>query len=111
LNPEGFDFVDLGLAVTVGDPAENGKFRVPTLRNVAVTAPYMHNGVFKTLFQVVAFYNTRDVADWPEPEVAENVNDEELGDLGLANPELEDLAAFLRTLTDGWAAVEIDDES
>jgi cytochrome c peroxidase len=109
LNPDGFAFVDLGLGVTVGDPAENGKFRVPTLRNVEVTAPYMHNGVFKTLFQVVAFYNTRDVADWPNPEVAENVNDEELGDLGLTNPELEDLVAFLRTLTDGWDPAEIGD--
>jgi cytochrome c peroxidase len=111
LNPDGFAFVDLGLGVTVGDPAENGKFRVPTLRNVAVTAPYMHNGAFKTLFQVVAFYNTRDVADWPDAEVAENVNDEELGDLGLTNPELEDLVAFMRTLTDGWDQAATDDEA
>jgi len=102
LNPDGFAFVDLGLGKTVNDPAENGKFRVPTLRNVAVTPPYMHNGVFKTLFQVMAFYNTRDVADWPAPEVAENVNMEELGKLGLTNQELEDMVAFLRTLTDGW---------
>jgi cytochrome c peroxidase len=102
LNPDGFAFVDLGLGVTVNDSAENGKFRVPTLRNVAVTAPYMHNGVFKTLFQVVAFYNTRDVAAWPEPEVAANVNKEELGDLRLTNQELEDLISFLGTLTDGW---------
>ena len=75
---------------------------MPTLRNVAVTAPYMHNGVFKTLFQVAAFYNSRDIAPWPEPEVAENVNTDELGDLGLTNQELEDLVAFLRTLTDGF---------
>jgi cytochrome c peroxidase len=102
LNPEGFAFVDLGLGKTVNDPAQNGKFRVPTLRNVAVTAPYMHNGVFKTMFNVVAFYNTRDVAEWPTPEVSENVNIEEMGDLGLTNQELEDLVAFLRTLTDGW---------
>lgn len=102
LNPDGFAFVDLGLGKTINDPAHNGKFRVPTLRNVAVTAPYMHNGIFKTLFQVVAFYNTRDVAGWPAPEVPENVNKEELGDLGLTNRELEDLVAFLRTLTDGW---------
>lgn len=102
LNPDGFDFVDLGLGKTVNDPEQNGKFRVPTLRNVALTAPYMHNGVFKTLFNVVAFYNTRDVAEWPAPEVAENVNMEELGKLGLTNQELEDLVAFLKTLTDGW---------
>ena len=102
INPDGYNFIDLGLGKTVDDPAENGKFRVPTLRNVAITPPYMHNGVFKTLFSVMAFYNTRDVADWPDPEVAENVNMEELGNLGLTNQELEDLVAFLETLTDGW---------
>jgi cytochrome c peroxidase len=102
LNPDGFDYVDLGLALTVNDPAENGKFRVPTLRNVALTPPYMHNGVFKTLFQVVAFYNTRDTGRWPPPEVTDNVNDEELGDLGLSNREMEDIVAFLLTLSDGW---------
>jgi len=103
LNPDGFAFVDIGLGKTVNDPAQNGKFRVPTLRNVAVTPPYMHNGVFKTLFSVVAFYNTRDVADWPAPEVYENINMEELGNLGLTNQEVDDLVAFLRTLTDGWS--------
>jgi cytochrome c peroxidase len=102
LNPDGVGFVDLGLGVTVGDPAENGKFRVPTLRNIALTSPYLHNGVFKTLFQVVAFYNTRDVVEWPAPEVSENVNTDELGDLGLTNGEMEDLVAFMITLTDGW---------
>jgi cytochrome c peroxidase len=101
-NPDGFTFVDLGLGRIVNDPAQNGKFRVPTLRNVAVTAPYMHNGVFKTLFNVVAFYNTRDITEWPAPEVSENVNIEEVGDLGLTNQQLEALVAFLRTLTDGW---------
>lgn len=100
LNPDGFEFVDLGLGATLDDPAQNGKFRVPTLRNVAVTPPYMHNGVLKTLFSVVAFYNTRDRGPWPSPEVAENVNREELGDLGLTNREMEDLMAFLETLTD-----------
>jgi cytochrome c peroxidase len=102
LNPDGFAFVDLGLGAVVKDPAQNGKFRVPTLRNVAVTSPYMHNGVFKTLFQVLAFYNTRDVARWPAPEVGQNVNREELGTLRLTNQELEDVIAFLQTLTDGW---------
>ena len=102
LNPDGFAFVDFGLGQTVNDPAENGKFRVPTLRNIEVTAPYMHNGVFKTLFQLISFYNSRDIADWPPPEVAETVNEEELGNLKLSNQEIEDLVVFLKTLTDGW---------
>jgi cytochrome c peroxidase len=102
LNPDGFAFIDFGLGETLNDPKQNGKFRVPTLRNIAVTAPYMHNGVFKTLFSVLAFYNTRDVAEWPAPEVSDNVNMDELGNLKLTNTELEDLIAFLKTLTDGW---------
>ena len=102
LNPDGFAFIDRGLGETVKDPAQDGKFRVPTLRNVGITPPYMHNGVFKTLFSVVSFYNTRDVAAWPAPEVAENVNQEELGNLGLTTLEVEDLVAFLKTLSDGW---------
>lgn len=102
INPDGYDFIDIGLGKTVNDPAENGKFRVPTLRNIAITPPYMHNGVFKTLFSVLAFYNTRDIAPWPEPEVSENVNMDELGDLGLTNQELEDIVAFMKTLTDHW---------
>lgn len=100
-----------------------GKQKVPTLRNVdARPTPdaakaYMHNGYFKTLEGVVRFYNTRDVwpacADilvseaaamaakcWPAPEVAQNVNSDELGDLKLTAQEEADLVAFLKTLTD-----------
>jgi len=104
INPDGSDFIDLGLGSVVNDPVENGKFRVPTLRNVAITGPYMHNGIFKTLYQVIAFYNTRDVISWGASEVNENVNREELGNLGLTNQEIEDLVAFLNTLTDGWTS-------
>ena len=86
----------------VQDPEMNGFFRVPTLRNVALTPPYMHNGVFKTLYQVVAFYNSRDVAFWPEPEWPENVNRDELGNLGLTPQEMQDIVAFLKTLSDGF---------
>jgi cytochrome c peroxidase len=104
LNPDGTTFVDLGLGGVVKKPEENGKFRVPTLRNVAVTAPYMHNGIFKRLRQVVVFYNTRDVGPWPEAEVPQNVNREELGSLGLTEQEVDDIVAFLHTLTDGYGA-------
>jgi cytochrome c peroxidase len=103
-NPDGVDYVDLGLGAVVNDPAMNGLFRVPTLRNVAVTPPYMHNGIFKTLYQVVAFYNSRDVTQWPPPEWPDNVNRDELGNLGLTPWEIEDIVAFLNTLTDGYRA-------
>ena len=107
LNPEGSGFVDSGLGGTVNDPEHMGKFKVPSLRNIAITAPYMHNGVFKTLHQVMAFYNSRDVGPWAAPEVAANLNREELGNLQLSEQEMEDIIAFLKTLTDGFAAKEV----
>ena len=120
INPEGADWIDPGLGgflatrpEWVDMAAENlGKHKVPTLRNVA-KAPgkkfikaYMHNGVFKSLEEVVHFYNTRDVEDWPDPEVAENVNTDELGDLGLTSEEEEALVAFMETLSDGYDPVK-----
>ena len=102
LNPNGVYFVDLGLGGVLNKPSEDGKFKVPSLRNVANTAPYLHNGVFKNLRQVVVFYNTRDVGPWPPPEVRMNVNRDELGDLGLTEQEIDDIVAFIHTLTDGY---------
>lgn len=86
--------------------AEMGKFKVPSLRNIGVSWPYMHNGVFNTLDEVVDFYNTRDTDNkWPDPEVAANVNDTELGNLGLRDDEADKIVAFLMTLTDGYRPV------
>jgi len=113
-NPEvwalhGSDAVDLGLGGflrSVGDPEGNatdqdGKFKVPTLRNVARTAPYSHNGYFDTLYDIVHFYNTAGIEGmWPAPEVPVNVNRDELGSLGLSYEEEMAVVAFMRTLTD-----------
>jgi cytochrome c peroxidase len=98
-------FVDRGLGEVLKDPSQYGKFKVPTLRNVAVAAPYSHNGYFKTLKEIVQFYNTRDLpgANWPKPEVAENVNHSEVGNLGLTDDEVDAIVAFMATLTDGYA--------
>jgi cytochrome c peroxidase len=107
INPEGANFVDRGLGATLGDSAFDGRFKVPSLRNVAVTAPYMHNGVFASLRQVVQFYNSACTAGnpdgWADPEVAENRNCKELGDLNLSDDEISALVAFLETLTDGYS--------
>ncbi len=104
-NPQGEDFVDPGLEKTTGDPAQRGKHKVSTLRNIALTAPYMHNGAIETLRDSVQFYNRRDRdSRWQPPEVAENVNREELGDLGLSEQEVDDIVAFMLTLTDGYRA-------
>ena len=124
-NPDGEKFVDIGLAANPQVKAdgrsqqEKGKVKVPTLRNIALTAPYMHNGYFKDLKNVVDFYNTRDTKPvcpdpmtpeatamkqgcWPVAEIKENVNKDELGDLKLTEQEVEDIVAFMRTLTDGY---------
>lgn len=112
------DFVDKGLGgflATVDKwkmyADENmGKQKVPTLRNVdkrpglGFTKAYTHNGYFKSLKEVVHFYNTRDVegAMWPAPEYADNINDSELGNLGLTDAEENALVAFMATLSDGY---------
>jgi cytochrome c peroxidase len=104
--------------------AEWGKQKVPTLRNVDLrpdddfVKAYGHNGYFKSLEGIVHFYNTRDVkptcpgdyteaealaADcWPAPEVADNVNTAELGNLGLTPDEEAAIVAFLKALSDGY---------
>jgi len=118
-NPAGANFVDLGLGGPTGLASENGKFKVPTLRNIVITLPYTHNGYFTDLRSAVDFHNTRDLKPacigdkvslataklkncWPAPEVSSNVNHTALGNLGLAAAEVDDLVAFLSILTDGW---------
>ena len=92
--------VDLGLGGFLGEEAQDGKFKVPTLRNIALTAPYGHNGYFPTLKEIVSFKNTRDDDNWQIPEVLDNLNTLDIGDLGLTDPEVDDIVAFLMTLTD-----------
>jgi cytochrome c peroxidase len=134
-NPAGLTFVDKG----VGDflrnarlnpnsdwarfaPQFDGKFQVSTLRNVDkrprpdFVKAYMHNGYFKSLKEVVHFYNTRDtlprcehgtrgekVTCWPAPEIPQNMT-KEIGNLGLTNEQEDQVVAFLKTLTDGYMA-------
>lgn len=111
LNKKETNFVDNGLFDNpeVSDIELKGAFRVSSLRNVAVTAPYMHNGVFRDLATVVHFYNSRDVSgainpetqsSWAASEIDSTKNTEELGDLGLSNEEINAIVAFMKTLTD-----------
>ena len=102
-------------------PKFDAKFQVPTLRNVDMrpspnfVKAYMHNGYFKSLNEVVHFYNTRDVLPrcrpgdpgekvtcWPPPEDPTNINRRQLGNLKLTDQEEGDIVAFLKTLTDGY---------
>jgi cytochrome c peroxidase len=125
------DYFDLGLCgpdrtdLAEAHPDLCGAFKVPTLRNVAITAPYFHNGRFNTLTELVRFYVRRDTnpEEWypldangvPRkfddlpPAFAKNVNtvevpyDRKPGDRpALDENEIQDLVAFLETLTDGF---------
>ncbi|HET7221288.1 MAG TPA: cytochrome c peroxidase [Vicinamibacterales bacterium] len=128
-NPKGAAWIDGGLGEFLQtEPAHArhaqknmGKHRVPTLRNVDLRpAPdfvkaYGHNGYFKSLQEIVHFYNTRDVLPacggatqragvdcWPRPEVEANLNRKQLGKLGLSDAEERAIVAFLSTLSDGY---------
>jgi cytochrome c peroxidase len=108
LNPDGKNYVDRGLGAILKDPRQDGKFKIPSLRNCAVTAPFMHNGVLDTLEDAVHFINTRDVEYWPPSEVPANVYrlmppaPGDFGRLGLTEQQEDDIVAFLTTLTDGY---------
>ncbi|MCE9633422.1 MAG: c-type cytochrome [Methylophilales bacterium] len=116
-NPAGSGYIDRGLAdselaqkilIKAQRTPEDyvGKFKVPTLRNVAVTAPYMHNGVFTNLKDVMRFYNTACTKGnpdrWPAAEVEKGRNCDEMGNLKLTESQMEDIIAFMKTLTDGY---------
>jgi len=115
-NPDGADWVDPGLGgflkgAGYGPEVYNpewGKHKVPTLRNVdkrpypGFVKAFGHNGFFKSLEEIVHFYNTRDVEAWPAPEVPVNVNSDELGDLGLTAADEAAIVAFMKTLSDGY---------
>ena len=106
------DHIDHGLLENpaVNDPKYDGKFKNPSLRNVAVTGPYMHNGVFKDLRTVVEFYdhynnparkiNPETGKPWRAPEVAQTVDKEDLKAKALTERKIDALVAFMRTLTD-----------
>jgi cytochrome c peroxidase len=111
----GHAVIDRGLRdnPAIDDDALAGKFRVPTLRNVAITGPYMHNGVFRDLGTVLLFYNQYLAINeqnltnpetgryWESPEVPDTIDRELLRTgLPLDDARIEALTAFLRALTD-----------
>jgi cytochrome c peroxidase len=135
-NPQGFAATDLGVGAMLSGPNNpnplqwrvlaplyNGKFQVPTLRNVDLrprpdfVKAYMHNGYLKSLSEVVHFYNTskalpscaqgspgEKVSCWPPPETPANVSTL-IGNLGLTAQDESDIVAFLQTLTDRFVTI------
>ena len=95
-------YADNGLGVVTGDPADNGKFKVPSLRNVELTAPYMHDGRFNTLEEVVEHYNS-GVQQHPNLDDRLTVDGHTGGtplQLGLTEYDKQALIAFMKALTD-----------
>ena len=114
-NGRGRDYIDAGLAQNpaANDRSQAGRFRVPGLRNVAVTGPYMHNGVFEKLETAILYYNRFLLGNaeslvnpetgrpWGPAEVPETIDVELLrGGQPLTRERVNYLVAFLRTLTD-----------
>ncbi|GAA4365622.1 cytochrome c peroxidase [Hymenobacter saemangeumensis] len=96
---------DLGLGAVTGRASDNGKFRVPSLRNIELTAPYMHDGRFGTLEQVLDHYNEHVARNSPniDPLIVNATNDPfqaPSSQLGLTATEKRQIIAFLKTLTD-----------
>ena len=90
-------FSDLGREKVTMLASDRARFKVPTLRNIAVTPPYMHDGRFTTLEEVVEHYNTGVLQSFTlDPLLQFNVTP----GLGLTQQNKDDLIAFLKTLTD-----------
>jgi len=102
----GLGLEDVGLQAVTGDPDDLGKFKIVSLRNIELTAPYMHDGRFETLEEVLDHYNehitqspTLDIliseaTNLPFPSSSDTIQ------LGLTEQEKEDIIAFMKTLTD-----------
>ncbi len=91
------DFEDNGLGKVTGNPEDNGKFRIPTLRNIALTGPYMHDGRFETLEEVLEHYSTGIQAS---PNIDPIIASKFPNGLNLTEQEKEMILAFLYSLTD-----------
>ena len=106
------NYSDKGKGEITGNPADNALFKVPSLRNIAKTAPYMHDGRFETLMDVVNHYSD-NVQDHPNLHFRlKTLDDGEAGDaevlrLNLTPTEKEALVAFLNTLTDETVLMEV----
>jgi cytochrome c peroxidase len=101
----------LGDSPVITDPveqaAEQGKFRTPTLRNVELTAPYMHNGVYATLTEVIRHYDITATDSFlfvaeVNNDIANELNFQLDMPLGLSMQDYDDLEAFMLALTDGF---------
>lgn len=100
---EGQDIADIGREDVTGDPMDRGKFKVPSLRNIELTAPYMHDGRFETLEEVIDHYD-HGIKESPSLDPA--LRNTTFTGLRLTDQDKADLIAFLKTLTDETLATD-----
>lgn len=91
------EFTDLGLGAVSGDPADNGKYKTPSLRNLVFTAPYMHDGRFNSIEEVIDHYSEGLQFSSTIDPLMKKVHE---GGVHLSEKDQSDLKAFLLTLTD-----------
>ncbi|WP_326520881.1 cytochrome-c peroxidase [Winogradskyella immobilis] len=91
------EITDLGLGAVTGDPSDNGKFKSPSLRNLAYTAPYMHDGRFSTLDEVINHYSEGLKSS---PTIDPLMKSLDQGGVQLTPQDKADLKAFLLSLSD-----------
>lgn len=102
--PQAEDKDDLGREDHTQNPNHRYAFRIPSLRNVELTPPYMHNGVFETLEEVMRFYNNKHQPR--HPKVSDDMlNSVSAAPLDLSNKEIDALVDFLRSLSDPGTAL------
>lgn len=94
---EATKYIDKGLGGITGNPKDNGLFKIPSLRNVGLTAPYMHDGRFETLEEVLAFYN--DSVHF-SANIDPKMGSAQRGGVHLSTLEQQQIVAFLHTLSD-----------
>jgi cytochrome c peroxidase len=90
-------YKDFGLGAVTGNASDNGKFKVPSLRNLAFTAPYMHDGRFETLDEVLDFYNQ---GVHPGVNVDSKMGSAQRGGVHLTDQEKQQIKIFLLSMTD-----------
>ena len=113
------DYTDDGVMGITGNLSQEGDFKIPSLRNVALTAPYMHDGRFATLEEVIRFYNSQITTNpnlsFPLDASTQVITNNGYGNtstvvvqvppvepvrLNLTDQQIGDIVAFLNTLTD-----------
>ncbi len=92
------NYIDKGRGAVTGNPADDGVFKSPSLRNIHLTAPYMHDGRFKTLEEVMDFYSTGIQANPNLHPLLRDANGQAL-QMNFTAQEKKDLIAFLKTMT------------